>query len=427
MYVKKRMSLLLFAALAMVLFTACGRWDFSREAAKAANEAQGETLRVEFTVEQKFTNALRAALEENIQPADVEKAMRADESIEPFLTSGYRLDVYPLRADISAKDAAKQLAAEFVNRLAGCEDKGYISMVKADNGYFYEAVLTYKHGSSGGSSGGSTDDDGGTTAATYEVTINASNGGTVNTKTTTITADETFEFTVTPNKHFNATAKVTEGNGTLTQNGNTFTLSGVTSDVVIQVNFEQVEFSITVTWEGEGKVWCDTIERNIEKDETIIVNKNEYITFTFEPDTGYEVKEITRIEDDESYPVEDPNNTYTVNVSSDEEIHVVFGKQTHTITVQVTGESYGQVKDKNGELSGTIIKLQVEDGKDIYLEFDAKDGCVIESLVIDEDTIEEFDVMQAAGEGGKDHKEYTFKVVDEDHTVHVTFKNEEET
>ena len=142
MYVKKRMSLLLFAALAMVLFTACGRWDFSREAAKAANEAQGETLRVEFTVEQKFTNALRAALEENIQPADVEKAMRADESIEPFLTSGYRLDVYPLRADISAKDAAEQLAAEFVNRLAGCEDKGYISMVKADNGYFYEAVLT---------------------------------------------------------------------------------------------------------------------------------------------------------------------------------------------------------------------------------------------------------------------------------------------
>ena len=195
MYVKKRMSLLLFAALAMVLFTACGRWDFSREAAKAANEAQGETLRVEFTVEQKFTNALRAALEENIQPADVEKAMRADESIEPFLTSGYHLDVYPLRADISAKDAAKQLAAEFVNRLAGCEDKGYISMVKADNGYFYEAVLTYKHGSSGGSSGG-----GDATAPIYAVTVEAGDGGTATPESGTITAGGTFAFTVTPNK-----------------------------------------------------------------------------------------------------------------------------------------------------------------------------------------------------------------------------------
>ena len=60
MYVKKRMSLLLFAALAMVLFTACGRWDFSREAAKAANEAQGETLRVEFTVEQKIAFILES-------------------------------------------------------------------------------------------------------------------------------------------------------------------------------------------------------------------------------------------------------------------------------------------------------------------------------------------------------------------------------
>ena len=155
MYVKKRMSLLLFAALAMVLFTACGRWDFSREAAKAANEAQGETLRVEFTVEQKFTNALRAALEENIQPADVEKAMRADESIKPFLTSGYRLDVYALRADVDADKAAAQLADEFASRLAGCEDEGFISMVKADNGYFYMAVLTYKHGGNGGSGSGS--------------------------------------------------------------------------------------------------------------------------------------------------------------------------------------------------------------------------------------------------------------------------------
>ena len=61
MYVKKRMSLLLFAALAMVLFTACGRWDFSREAAKAANEAQGETLRVEFTVAEVHKRPARRA------------------------------------------------------------------------------------------------------------------------------------------------------------------------------------------------------------------------------------------------------------------------------------------------------------------------------------------------------------------------------
>ena len=160
MHVRKRIFTFLFAALVMALLTACGKWDYSREAMKAANDAQGETLRVEFKVNQTFTNALRAAAEDNIQPADVDKAMTMDKSIEKLLTSGYRLDVYALRADIDADKAAAQLADEFVNRLAGCEDEGYISMVKAENGYFYEAVLVYKHDS--GSSGGGAGDDGNT-------------------------------------------------------------------------------------------------------------------------------------------------------------------------------------------------------------------------------------------------------------------------
>ena len=69
MHVRKRIFTFLFAALVMALLTACGKWDYSREAMKAANEAQGETLRVEFKVNQTFTNALRAAAEDNIQPA----------------------------------------------------------------------------------------------------------------------------------------------------------------------------------------------------------------------------------------------------------------------------------------------------------------------------------------------------------------------
>ena len=151
MNARKRLFAFLFAALSVLLFTACGKWDYSREAMKAANEAQGDTLRVEFKVNQTFTNALRAAVEDNIQPNDVDNAMTMDKSIAKLLTSGYRLDVYALRADIDADQAAAQLADEFVNRLAGCEDEGYISMVKADNSYFYMAVLTYKHGGNGGS------------------------------------------------------------------------------------------------------------------------------------------------------------------------------------------------------------------------------------------------------------------------------------
>ena len=150
MHVRKRIFAFLFAALVMALLTACGKWDYSREAMKAANDAQGENVRVTFEIDQKFTSSLRGAAEDNIQPADVKNAMAMDKTIEKLLTAGYRLDIYALRADTDAAKAAAQLADEFVSRLAGCEEKGYISMVKADNGYFYEAVLVYRHGGNGG-------------------------------------------------------------------------------------------------------------------------------------------------------------------------------------------------------------------------------------------------------------------------------------
>ena len=150
MHVRKRIFAFLLAALAMALLTACGKWDYSREAMKAANGAQGENVRVTFEIDQKFTSSLRGAAEDNIQPADVKNAMAMDKTIEKLLTAGYRLDIYALRADMDAAKAAAQLADEFVSRLAGCEEKGYISMVKADNGYFYEAVLVYRHGGNGG-------------------------------------------------------------------------------------------------------------------------------------------------------------------------------------------------------------------------------------------------------------------------------------
>ena len=356
MYVKKRMSLLLFAALAMVLFTACGRWDFSREAAKAANEAQGETLRVEFTVEQKFTNALRAALEENIQPADVEKAMRADESIKPFLTSGYRLDVYPLRADISAKDAAKQLAAEFVNRLAGCEDKGHIAMVKADNGYFYEAVLTYRHSSSGG---------GDATAPTYTVTVtvNPGEGGKVDKTTDTITAGGTFEFTVTPNEDEGyEIADVTTNNGssvTGNKDNGKYTLNNVHADTTITVTFQLKKFDITVISEEntpeDGQIDGEqgiivaidesgkTIDQGIvdEDGETIeggvistkgIIQNVTYgssIHLLIQAQDGYEISSVTR--GDTSLKGKEINgmSEYTLeNITKDETIEVKFKKTT---------------------------------------------------------------------------------------------------
>ena len=261
MHVRKRLFTFLFAALAMLLCTACGKWDYSREAVKAANEAQGDTLRVEFKVNQTFTNALRAATEDNIQPADVDKAMTMDKSIEKPLTSGYRLDVYALRADVDADQAAAQLADEFVNRLAGCEDEGYISMVKADNSYFYMAVLTYKHGGSGSGSGGGagSGDEGGSEEpeekpTKYDVTLNINDKslGTVDGVPNQVEEGEGFQFTVTPNKDI--TVEVTiDGTPQSTSPDGTYSVSNVQGPVRIEVTFTAPIVERAVTWDADTK------------------------------------------------------------------------------------------------------------------------------------------------------------------------------
>ena len=239
MHAKKLLSLLLSALAAVTLLASCGsRWDYSREAVKAANEAQGETLRVEFQVDQKFTNALHDAVEENIQPADVEKAMLADASLKELLTSGYRLNVYALRADVDAEEAARTIAEEqILPRLSGCKDEGIISMVKADNDYFYEAVLTYKESSSGGSSEPGQPDPQPTmykiTVENYDISLG------------TVTAPEevekggSFTFTVTPkNENVEVTVSVS---GTCEFDAETYTVSNVQSDITITVVFEEKE------------------------------------------------------------------------------------------------------------------------------------------------------------------------------------------
>ena len=252
MHAKKLLSLLLSALAAVTLLASCGsRWDYSREAVKAANEAQGETLRVEFQVDQKFTNALHDAVEENIQPADVEKAMLADANLKELLTSGYRLNVYALRADVDADEAARTIAEEqILPRLSGCKDEGVISMVKADNNYFYEAVLTYKESSSGGGGGGhepGKPEEPDPRPTMYRITV-----AEYDTSLGTVTAPEevkeggSFTFTVEPGENADVTS--VSVSGTCDFDEETYTVSNVQSDITITVVFEEKEEEYPVQW-----------------------------------------------------------------------------------------------------------------------------------------------------------------------------------
>ena len=252
MHAKKLFSLALSALAAVTLLASCGsRWDYSREAVKAANEAQGENLRVEFQTDQKLTNALHAAVEDNIQPADVEKAMLADASLKELLTSGYRLNIYAEKADVKAEDAAQKIAEDHIlSLLSGCKDEGCISMVKAENNYFYEAVLTYKEGSSGGGGGhepGEPDDKPEKPAIQYSVTVvtkpEDEDLGTVTPSAAKVEEGGDITFTVQPNDGVNVTdITVTVNSGSIKYEydaeNSTYAINDIKSDVTITVTFE---------------------------------------------------------------------------------------------------------------------------------------------------------------------------------------------
>ena len=200
--------------------------------------------------------SLHDAVEKNIQPADVEKAMLADASLKELLTSGYRLNVYALRADVGAEEAARTIAEEqILPRLSGCKDEGIISMVKADNNYFYEAVLTYKESSSGGGGGshepGKPDDEPEKPVNQYTVTVvtlpEGEDLGTVTPSATEVEEGGEVTFTVEPNDDVTVVS-ITVNDETYDEEILTHTISNVQSDITITVVFEEKQEEFPVQW-----------------------------------------------------------------------------------------------------------------------------------------------------------------------------------
>src|SRR5699024_2369127 len=135
-------------------------------------------------------------------------------------------------------------------RLSGCKDEGIISMVKADNNYFYEAVLTYKESGSGG--GGGSHEPGKPEEPDPQPTMYKITVADYDTSLGTVTAPEevkegeSFTFTVTPaNENVEVTVSVS---GTCDFDKETYTVSNVQSNITITVEFKLEPPVFPVEW-----------------------------------------------------------------------------------------------------------------------------------------------------------------------------------
>ena len=301
MYVKKRMSLLLFAALAMVLFTACGRWDFSREAAKAANEAQNAVV---FEASTTLAQSLKDALEDKVQTADVKAAMEADERLADLLG---RLDVYAVEGD-DAKAAAQTIAEGYIKgRVSGRQSDGHIAMVKADNGWFYAAVVTTTTGGSGSGSG---------------------SGG---------------------------------GSGSGSDDGNGGTSGGNQGDD------DQTKEEYTVSWSDPTGGDIGVTANNAAINPGDKVEKGTVLTITTEPSTGYELESVTVTEDGTENPLNEGDYSWTVN--NNVTIKVTF-KQCAIEKIEVTTEptTTEYIEGQKFDTTGMVVTATYTNGDTITLQ-----------------------------------------------------------
>ena len=338
MYARKLLSLVSTAVFAVVMLAGCGGSNFSSAAAKAANKAQSTVV---FETDARLTNSLQDALEASADPTAIRQAMVEDDNMDELLKSGYRLDV--LTVGGSDGDAAADALAEYIKDIvSGREKEGYISLVKADNGSFYAAILTYRNGGSGASGGGSGeggDNSGGTTDpddpnnpggggiddenTEYNITINVEgdeNGGSV-TPTKGTTTNQSFNFTVTTNEGYEAT--VTVNGKELTGDGE-YTLSGVTGDTTVTVTFAKKEYSVKVfsMAGGSGNGKYDLPSSTVAYGESV--------TLTVTPCDGYKAT-VAATMGDETAKLAENGSEYTISdVKGDVVFILTFYRDTET-------------------------------------------------------------------------------------------------
>ena len=118
--------------------------DHSELAAKAVNEAQGNTVSVEFSVDQDLARSLKDALNVTTSPGKLMNAIYDDERLADRLEGG-QLGIYTADSHLSPEEAARQMAQRVLVSLPGKQDEGCIAMVETFDGSYYAVALTWHH------------------------------------------------------------------------------------------------------------------------------------------------------------------------------------------------------------------------------------------------------------------------------------------
>ncbi|MFR8011829.1 MAG: InlB B-repeat-containing protein [Clostridia bacterium] len=184
--------------------------------------------------------------------------------------------------------------------------------------------------------------------ASYNVTAQAAQGGTITTAVQTAQAGDPVTFTVTPDAGYALAAdsvKVNDGAVTVTDNGDgTYTFTMPAGAVEITAAFEKVDYDVTVGTTGNGAVTADV--------ET--AQMGDTVTLTVTPDEGYQLAAGSLKVNGGAVTVTDNGDgTYTFTMpASAVEITAAFEKVDYDVMVGTA---------ENGAITADVETAQVGD------------------------------------------------------------------
>jgi len=258
-------------------------------------------------------------------------------------------------------------------------------------------------------------------AQSYQITVNITGDGNVtyndaavqNADVITVDEGATPAFTLTPETGYRVANVTLDGETNVTTDlvGNVYTFAAVTTDHILDVTFEAITYTITLTVGEHG-----TVTYNDEVVATsVTVNESSTPAFTFIPEDGYRVASlIVDIANEGGTDVIgqlDANNVYTfAAVTANHTLDVTFEEiPTYTITLNVGAHGTVYYNDEAVTTSVTIN----ENATPAFTITPA--SCYRIASVLVDDVEVTATVIAANGV-------YTFENVIADHTIEATFE-----
>ena len=259
---------------------------------------------------------------------------------------------------------------------------------------------------------------------TYTLSIKATGNGSasydgnvIRSKTSTFTVNESSSATISfssDNGYRIKSVKVNNTDVTSSVSNNSYTISSISSDTNVEVEFEAIPvttytLSIKATGNGSASYDGNTIRG---KTSSFTVNEGSSVTITFNPDNGYRIKSVK--EDGTGVTSYVSNGTYSISViSKNTSIEVEFEAippTTYTLSVSSTGSGYASY-------DGTTIRSKtssftVNEGTNATISFSADNGYRIKSVKVNNSNVT----------SSVSNNQYTVSNIQRNTTVEVEFE-----